>query len=268
MSLFRRKKSDHVAIIRVDGLISDSEKDSARTKTIKNLNVAYKQQVRAIVLRINSPGGTVGASQELHAAILKVREKGIPVIASMSDVAASGGVYIALAAEKIVANPGTITGSIGVIMMSPNAQELLQRVGLSANIVKSGQFKDAMSPYKGMSDEERALIQGVVNDAYSQFVEAVSNGRGIAIDRVKEFADGRIFTGRQAKDWGVVDELGGLQTAVELAGKIAGIDGMPKTIELGQERPFWKKYLGPFGRSAGSWSERVELRGVPLWLMP
>src|SRR5581483_12361103 len=133
MPLFKRKKSGRVAIIRVDGVISDSEKDSTRTKIIKNLNTAYKQQVKAIVLRINSPGGTVGASQELFAAIRKVREKGIPVVASMSDIAASGGVYIALAADKIVANPGTITGSIGVIISSPNAAELLQKVGVGAN---------------------------------------------------------------------------------------------------------------------------------------
>src|SRR5579871_4091058 len=116
MAFLKRKKAGQVAIVRVDGVISDSEKDSARTKIIKNLNTAYKQQVKAIVLRINSPGGTVGASQELYAAISKVRERGIPVVASMSDVAASGGVYIALAADKIVANPGTITGSIGVII--------------------------------------------------------------------------------------------------------------------------------------------------------
>src|SRR5579885_2672452 len=150
----------------------------------------------------------------------------------MSDIAASGGVYIALAADKIVANPGTITGSIGVIISSPNAAELLQKVGVGANVVKSGPYKDVLSPYRGMTDEERALIQGVINDAYAQFVEAVSSGRQIPVERVKEFADGRIFTGRQAKEWGLVDELGGLQTAVELAGQIAGIEGMPITMEL------------------------------------
>src|SRR5882724_3613486 len=267
MALFK-KKTERVAIVRVDGVISDSETDSTRTKIIKNLNKAYKAEVKAVVLRINSPGGTVGASQELHAAILKLREKGIPVVASMSDVAASGGVYIAIAADKIVANPGTITGSIGVIISSANAHLLMQKVGVSREVIKSGPFKDVLSPFRPMTDEERSLMQGVIDDAHDQFVEAVSKGRGIPAERVREFADGRIFTGRQAKEWGLVDELGGLQTAVELAGKVAGIEGLPKTIELGLDKPFWKKFMGPFGRTASLWSERAELQGVPLWLMP
>ena len=268
MAFFNRKKPNHVAIVRIDGVITDSEADSTRTKVIKNLNKAYKAGVKAVVLRINSPGGTVGASQELHAAILKLRDKGIPVVASMSDIAASGGVYIAIAANKIVANPGTITGSIGVIIATANAHQLMEKVGVNREVIKSGPFKDVLSPFRAMTDEERSLLQGVIDDAYDQFVEAVSTARGIPAERVREFADGRIFTGRQAKEWGLIDELGGLQTAVELAGKVAGIEGLPKTIELTIEKPFWKKFLGPFGRTASLWSERAELQGVPLWLMP
>ena len=257
-----------MAIVRVEGVISDADEQSARTKIIKSLNKAYREQVKAVVLRINSPGGTVGASQELHAAVLKLREKGIPVVASMGDVAASGGVYIALAADKIVANPGTITGSIGVIIRTANAQELFHKVGVSAEVVKSGPFKDILSPYRSLTPDERALLQGMIDDAYRQFVEAVAAGRGLAPEQVRPFADGRIFTGRQAKELGLVDELGGLQTAVELAGKVAGIEGMPRTVELSPEKTLWQKLLGPFGKAASLWEEHAELRGVPLWLMP
>lgn len=269
MRLFGKKRAGAVAIIQVEGVISDSSDNSLRTKVVKCVNKAYKAQVKAVVLRINSPGGTVGASQELYAAFLKLREKGIPVVASMSDVAASGGVYLALAAEKIVANPGTVTGSIGVIIRSANAQALFHKVGVSAEVIKSGAFKDILSPYRSMTEEERALLQGMIDDAYAQFVTAVATSRNLAEEHVRTFADGRIFTGRQAKELGLVDELGGLQTAVELAGKIAGIEGTPRTIEISPEKTLWQKLLGPFGKAANNlWEEHAELRGVPLWLMP
>jgi len=186
--------------------------------------------VAAIILRINSPGGAVGPTQEIYQEILKQRREGMVVVASMGSVAASGGYYIAVAADRIVANPGTITGSIGVIMAFPNVKKLMDKLGVSAEVVKSGKFKDTGSPLKELSQEERKYLQGVIDDVYQQFLEAVARGRNKDRNELKKIANGRIFSGRQAMKLGLVDQLGNLDDAIDQAAKLAKIEGEPKVI--------------------------------------
>lgn len=186
--------------------------------------------VPAIVLRINSPGGRVAASQEVYQQIKRVRHSGKRVVVSMGSVAASGGYYVACAADTIVANPGTITGSIGVIFQLPNAQELFKKIGIGFEVVKSGKHKDMGSPVRRVTEEERRLLQSVIDDAYDQFLDVIVKERGLSREAVLKLADGRIFTGRQAKEIGLVDVLGDYQYAIGLAAKMVGIEGKPRTV--------------------------------------
>ncbi len=206
--------------------------------------------VEAIILRINSPGGSAAASQELHKEICKARENDKIVVASMSDVATSGGYYVACAADKIVANPGTITGSIGAIFSQLQYSELLEEYGIKANVIKSGKYKDIGSPLRNMTEEERQILQEMVDDIYIQFVRAVAEGRDMNESEVLELADGRILTGRQAKELGLVDELGNFQDAVDLAAEMAGIKGKPKVVEYGRKSAF-EAIFGVFARELG-----------------
>lgn len=179
-------------------------------------------RVRALVVRINSPGGTATASDILYREIsaFKARKK-IPVVAAIMDVGASGGYYVALAADTIVAHPTTVTGSIGVMMLTLNAEGLLQKVGVSPLAIKSGAKKDMGSPFRGLSDEERAIFQGVIDDLHGRFVSLIAKERRIPEDRVRAFADGRVYTAQQAKDLGLVDRVGYLEEAVEAAKQTA-----------------------------------------------
>lgn len=179
-------------------------------------------RVRALVVRVNSPGGTATASDILYheIAAFKARKK-IPVVAAIMDVGASGGYYVALAADTIVAHPTTVTGSIGVVMLTLNAEGLLQKVGVAPLAIKSGAKKDMGSPFRGLSDEERAIFQGVIDDLYGRFVALIAKERRIPVDRVRAFADGRIYTAQQAKDLGLVDRVGYLEEAVDLAKQAA-----------------------------------------------
>jgi protease-4 len=192
-------------------------------------SLAETKEVKAIVLDINSPGGSVGAVQELYSQILRVRkEKNIPVVALFGDVAASGGYYIAAACDKIVAHPGTLTGSIGVIFPVSNLEGLFSKIGYKTDPIKSGPHKDIGSPARPMTAEERKIMQDLIDDAYGQFVAAVGSGRGMAEEKVRVLADGRIYSGRQALASGLVDALGDSTDAVELAGKLGNISGKPK----------------------------------------
>ena len=188
--------------------------------------------VKAIILDINSPGGSVGAVQEIYSQINRIRkEKKIPFVALFGDVAASGGYYIAAACDKIVAHPGTLTGSIGVIFTASNLEGLFGKIGFKMEAIKSGKFKDIGSPARSMTVEERALLQTLINDAYGQFLAAVSVGRGIPEERLKPWADGRIFSGHQAADLDgvkLVDQLGDSEDAIALAAKLGGISGKPR----------------------------------------
>jgi protease-4 len=218
---------DKVAVIRIEGVILDSR------EAIEELR-RYRENpnIKAIVLRIDSPGGGVVPSQEIYTEVRKARADGkVKLVASMGNIAASGGYYIAAATDKIVANPGTLTGSIGVIMELANVKALLEKVGVQSVVIKSGKHKDLASPFRTMSPEDRALLQGVLDDVHDQFIQAVADGRGLQPDRIRDLADGRIFTGRQAKTVSLVDELGDLQDAIKLAGRLVGIPGEPRVVE-------------------------------------
>ena len=185
--------------------------------------------MKAVVLRIDSPGGGVGPSQEIYSE-LKRLAKVKPLIVSMGSVAASGGYYVAVAGEHLFANPGTITGSIGVIMSFPDYQGIMGKIGIKTEVVKSGRFKDIGSSTRDLTVADRELLQGMIDDVHSQFVTAISEGRNIPIDRLQPFVDGRIFTGQQALDAGLIDELGSLSDAVRHAGNAVGLGDDPKVI--------------------------------------
>jgi len=215
---------DKIAVVDIKGVITGSRNIVEQIGT-------YTQDdgVKAIILRINSPGGSVGPSQEIYREVLKAREKK-KVIASMASVGASGGYYVACASDLIVANPGTITGSIGVVMEFSNVEELLKKIGLRSYVIKSGKHKDIGSPLREMTPGEKSILQGVIDSVHSQFVRAVAENRNIEESKVREIADGRIFSGEQAMELGLVDRLGGLQDAIEIAAEMVGIKGKPTVI--------------------------------------
>lgn len=215
---------ERVAVLEVDGVILDSQPYLESLSKIKK-----DDKIKAVVLRIDSPGGAVGPSQEIYSEIKKVREKK-PVIATMGSVGASGGYYIACAAEKIFANPGTITGSIGVIAEFTSYEQLLKWAKVDVEVIKSGEFKDVGSPLRQMTDTERKYIQDLIDDVHSQFKHAVSEGRGLDLKDVDKIADGRVFTGEQAKNLKLVDELGSISDAIRLAGTMSGIKGEPNVV--------------------------------------
>ncbi|MDH4078403.1 MAG: signal peptide peptidase SppA [Nitrospira sp.] len=218
---------DRIALIRIEGVIVDSQATVGELKKF-----GENPSIKAIVLRIDTPGGGVVPSQEIYDAVKRVRNKSNKaVIASMGSVAASGGYYIAAATDRIVANPGTLTGSIGVIMETANLEGLLQKIGVEGVIIKSGKYKDVGSPLRKMSAEERGLLQAVMDDVHKQFIEAVAEGRAMELRAAQVLADGRIFTGRQAKEAKLVDELGDLEDAIQLAAEVVGIEGEPKVVE-------------------------------------
>jgi protease-4 len=214
-----------VAVIDVTGVIFNS------ADVVRQLK-KYEEDgsVKAILLRIDSPGGVVAPSQEIYERVAAAREKK-PVVASMGSVAASGGYYIACGADTIVANPGTLTGSIGVIFEYPVFADLFKKIGIRTEVVKSGELKDVGSASRPMTERERRMLQAVINDTYEQFVDVVSKNRRLERARVLALADGSIFTGRQAKENGLVDKLGTFEDAVRLAGKMGGISGEPKTVK-------------------------------------
>lgn len=228
---------EKVGVIEVTGVIADSRE---LTKQIDDFR--KDSSVRAVVLRIDSPGGGVGPSQEICEEVTKlVRKK--PVVVSMGSVAASGGYYIAAPATRIFANPGTITGSIGVIMEFPNIEGLLGKIGLRSEVVKSGPHKDIGSLTRPMTASDRAILQGMIDDVYDQFIHQVATSRHLPLNAVKALADGRIFSGRQALAKGLVDELGNFQDAVAAAGRLAGITGEPRLVHPPRKKPNLLDYL-------------------------
>ena len=216
--------------------------ESSRDVVEALVDFRESDSIKAIVLRVDSPGGGVGPSQEIHREVVKtVSVK--PVVVSMGAVAASGGYYIAAPASRIVANPGTITGSIGVIMEFTNMQELLHKIGLQSDVVKSGRYKDVGSAVREMTSEERDLLQNVIDEVHLQFVEAVASGRKLSVEETSALADGRILTGSQAVAAGLVDELGNLQDAIELAADLGGISATPHVVYPEVERRSWLDYM-------------------------
>lgn len=247
---------DGVAIVRVEGPILDSFHTVEELKTF-----GRDPLVKAIVIRIDSPGGGVAPSQEIYNAVKRVRiEQNKTVVASMGTVAASGGYYIAVATDRILANPGTLTGSIGVIMQFANFQELLEKVGVKSIVIKSGKFKDIGSPFRVMQDADRQLLQSVMDDVHSQFIEAVAEGRSLDASEVEQIADGRVFTGQQAKSILLVDDIGDLHDAVTLAGELGGIEGEPRVIETTKPFSFREFLDSKFFGDVGSFG------ASPFWM--
>jgi protease-4 len=223
VSVFVSRES--VAVLEVEGPIFDVRDQLKQLK-----DYADNSSVKAIVVRVNSPGGSVAPSQELFEELKRVRDKGKKVVVSMGSVAASGGYYVACAANEIYANPGTITGSIGVIAEFPIIEGLMDKIGIKFETIKTGKFKDSGSAFRPMTEEEQALIHDMLMDVYEQFVEAVAEGRRMPIDEVKRYADGRVFSGRQALEYGFVDALGTENDAIRRAAALAGIEGEPHVI--------------------------------------
>ncbi len=229
--------NDKIAVISIQGVLTSS------TETIRQFKqYEENEDVKALVLRIDSPGGTVVAAQEIYAEILKLRENKV-VLASMGNVAASGGYYVASATEEIVANPGTITGSIGVISEYPNIEQLMKKVGLRSEVLKSGRFKDLGNPMREMTEEEKQLLQDLIDNIHRQFIRDVALGRGRTIEEIEPLADGRVFTGEQAKENGLVDRLGNFQDALDRAAELAGIEGKPVILYPEKKRKKIWEYL-------------------------
>ena len=228
-TLISKGVRDKVALVRVEGPIIE-----AKTVVEEIKGYVKDSSVRAIVLRVDSPGGGVVPSQEIFNEVKKAKAVK-KVVVSMGSVAASGGYYISAPADRIIANPGTITGSIGVIMVVPNLKGLLDKVGIKTEVVKSGKNKDLASVFRGIGSEERQIIQGVMDDVHEQFIGAVAEGRNMEIDKARRISDGSIFSGRQAIGVGLVDEIGDLDDAVKVAGKLAGIEGEPEVVSKSEK---------------------------------
>jgi protease-4 len=241
LSLF---SGDGVGVLQIDGAIDDSRSVLMELKRFKEM-----PWVKAIVVRIDSPGGAVAPTQEIFEEIQRAKKQK-PFIASMGGMATSGGYYIAAACDKIVANPGTLTGSIGVIMQLTNFEELMKKVGVKGFNIKSGANKDLGSPFQTMSPEGRQILQSLVDNVHSQFVAAVAKGRGMNEAQVRKLADGRVYSGAQAKELGLIDQFGTLDDAVQLAARRAGIEGEPAVYYSRPEQERWweRMFMGVFGR--------------------
>ena len=228
-----------VGVVQINGVISDSRRI---TDWIDEL--AENQAIKGVIVRINSPGGVVGPSQEIYAALQSLAQKK-KVVASMGSVAASGGYYIACAAHKIVANPGTLTASIGVKAKLTNMQGLMRKLGIAEQTITSGKLKNAGTIYRPLTPEEKKYFQSLVDDMHDQFVQDVARGRHMDIQKVRALADGRAMTGRQAKEAGLVDELGGFNKALEILRSLARIKGEISLVEGPPERlSLVEKFLG------------------------
>ena len=225
---------NQIAIVEIKGMITSSE-DIVRQIRQYEEDV----NVHGIVLRIDSPGGSVAPSQEIYNAVLKAKENNIKIFASFGSLAASGGYYIASAANTIVSNPGTLTGSIGAIMAFSNMEELMSKVGMRPEVIKSGPFKDTGSFSRSMSKDERALLQAVVDDVHQQFVGAVAVGRNLPFKEVAKIADGRIYTGRQALKLKMVDQLGSLQDTIDLLAEELGMTDKPNIVREKEDVNFF-----------------------------
>ncbi len=260
-----------VAVVEVEGIIGIGADRGMDADSIVRTLVDYRDDasIRAVVLRINSPGGVVAPTQEIFTAVQRIRDAGKPVVASLGSVAASGGYYVAVAADEVYANPGTLTGSIGVVMQLANIEGLLKKVGVEYVVVKAGAYKDVGSFARAMRPEERRILQALLDDVYGQFVSAVAERRGLDRKTVLAFADGRIYSGQQALKLKMVDELGGLEDAIEAAARRAGLPAKPRVVY--PRRPFslrglLQNQLGLGG--AGQFLPMLPSLKTPLYLMP
>lgn len=242
---------DKVAVLRIDEIILDGQTYLESISKIRE-----DDQIKAVVVRIDSPGGAVGPSQEIYSELLQLREE-IPVIASIGGVGASGGYYIACAAEKIFANPGTITGSIGVIAQFASYEKLLEWAKVDVEVIKSGQFKDVGSPFREMTEADRKYMQELIDNVHSQFKQAVAESRHLDMSQVEKISDGKIFTGEQAKELKLIDELGTINDAITTAANMAGITGRPNVV-------YFPKKKSPLMELLQSKLDLRTLTGIPF----
>lgn len=272
--LFRRGSRKQIARIEVKGAIAGA----TRKRVLENLKTVEEREFPALLLRIDSPGGTVGDSQEIYEALKRLQDK-VKIVASFGNISASGGVYIGMGAPHIVANPGTITGSIGVILRGNNLERLLEKVGVSFKVIKSGPYKDILAFDRELTEPEKHILQDLIDVSYSQFVQTVADSRHLSTDTVRSFADGRVFTGQQAVELGLVDRVGTEEDARRWLAELAGLDPeKTKTFNFEEKKSLASRFtsndqLGMAlnslpGLAAGlDWFEfELETSGMPLWL--
>jgi len=250
-----------VGIVRVEGPIELSAPSgpfglpAGAESVVKRLDtLANDSSIKAVVIRINSPGGTVAATQEIYEKVMKLRKKNIPVVASMGDVAASGGYYIAAACNHIVANYGTVTGSIGVIAFSPNLRRLFDKFGIQMNVIKSGKYKDILATHRDMTSEERALLQEMIDSSYGKFVKDVAVGRNMSESDILKVADGRVMSGATALENKLIDQTGTFEDAIAKARELAGLD---------EDSPVYEESTSPFNDIFGQFNRLIGSRNLP-----
>jgi protease-4 len=268
---FRKNTRKQIARIEITGAIASE----TRKQVLKAFKTIEEKKFPALLLRIDSPGGTVGDSQEIYAALQRLQqEKNVKVVASFGNISASGGVYIGVGAKHIVANPGTITGSIGVILRGNNLERLLDKIGVSFKVVKSGPYKDILAFDRQLTHEEELILQELIDTSYQQFVQTVAQGRNLDVETVKNFADGRIFTGQQALELGIVDRLGTEEDARRWAAELAGLDpDRAECYTIEEPKPLINRLIPGRGQAksglgaAINWVEfELATCGQPLWL--
>lgn len=266
---FRKPFRKQIARIEVTGAIGSQ----TRKRVLEALKTVEEKKFPALLLRIDSPGGTVGDSQEIYSALRRLRDK-VKIVASFGNISASGGVYIGMGAEHIVANPGTITGSIGVILRGNNLERLLDKIGVSFKVIKSGPYKDILAFDRELTDPEKHILQELIDTSYHQFVGTVAEARNLAVDTVRSFADGRIFTGQQALELGIVDRLGTEEDARRWTAELVGLDPeKTPTFTFEEKKSLFNRFFPGGDRlqsniMAGSdWLEfELSTSGLPLWL--
>jgi len=267
---FKGGARKQIARLEVKGAIAGA----TRNHVLEALKKIEEKGYPVLLLRIDSPGGTVVDSHEIYSALIRLREK-VKIVASFGNISASGGVYIGMGAEHIMANPGTITGSIGVILRGNNLERLLDKVGVSFKVIKSGPYKDILAFDRELTEPEQQILQDLIDSSYSQFVQIVADGRNLEIDAVKQFADGRVFTGQQALELGLVDRLGTEEDARRWAAELAGLDpDKAKCNTLEEQKPFWSKLVPgsqqsklPLPAPVSDWINfELSTNGLPLWL--
>jgi protease-4 len=274
ISLFKSRFRKQIARIEIKGAIAGATRD----RVLKDLKSVEERRFPVLLLRIDSPGGTVADSHEIYCALKRLREK-VKIVASFGNISASGGVYIGVGAEHIVANPGTITGSIGVILRGNNLERLLEKVGVSFKVIKSGPYKDILAFDRELTDPEKHILQELIDVSYSQFVGVVAEGRNLTTDAVRSFADGRVFTGQQALALGLVDRLGTEEDARRWAAELVGLDPeKTKSFTFEEKKPLVSRltssnslahaiYTVPGLAAGADWLEfELYTSGLPLWL--
>lgn len=271
---FNRSRKQ-IARIEINGAIAGQ----TRKRVLEALDTIEERKYPALLLRIDSPGGTVGDSQEIYSALKRLRDR-VKIVASFGNISASGGVYIGMGAEHIMANPGTITGSIGVILRGNNLERLLDKVGVSFKVIKSGPYKDILAFDRQLTEPEEHILQELIDVSYNQFVGTVAEARNLPVETVKSFADGRIFTGQQALELGVIDRLGTEEDARRWAAELAGLDpDKTDTYTFEERKSVVNRFLGGSGSiglqadiaasiaPAADWLEfELSTSGQPLWL--